>query len=96
VLLPALDKVIARLRELAHAHADLPMMSRTHGQPATPTTLGKEMANVVYRLNAPAPRIAGVAARQDQRRGRQLQRPPGGLSGLRLGRLRRASSSRWA
>ena len=58
VLLPALDRVAARLRELAHAHAALPMMSRTHGQPATPTTLGKEMANVVYRLErarAPLP-----------------------------------------
>ncbi len=49
-LVPALDKVVARLREMAHQHADLPMMSRTHGQPATPTTVGKELANVVYRL----------------------------------------------
>jgi adenylosuccinate lyase len=46
-LLPALDKIIARLVELAHQHAELPMLSRTHGQPASPTTLGKEMANVV-------------------------------------------------
>jgi adenylosuccinate lyase len=61
VLLPALDKAIARLRELAHEHAGLPMMSRTHGQPATPTTLGKEMANVVYRLERAAPRIAAVS-----------------------------------
>ena len=50
VLLPALDKIINRLVELAHQHAELPMLSRTHGQPASPTTLGKEMANVVYRL----------------------------------------------
>lgn len=50
VVLPALDSVIERLKELAHALADTPMMSRTHGQPATPSTLGKEMANVVYRL----------------------------------------------
>ena len=49
-MVPALDKVIARLREMAHQLADLPMMSRTHGQPATPTTVGKELANVVYRL----------------------------------------------
>jgi adenylosuccinate lyase len=49
-MLPALNRVIARLRGLAHEHAGLPMMSRTHGQPATPTTLGKEMANVVHRL----------------------------------------------
>lgn len=50
VLLPALEKVIARLTELAHDLADQPMLSRTHGQPASPTTLGKELANVVYRL----------------------------------------------
>lgn len=50
VMLPALDAVIGRLAELAQQLADLPMLSRTHGQPATPTTLGKEMANVVYRL----------------------------------------------
>ena len=50
VLLPALDKIIARLRELAHANAALPMLSRTHGQTASPTTLGKELANVVARL----------------------------------------------
>ncbi|MDP2023660.1 MAG: adenylosuccinate lyase, partial [Hydrogenophaga sp.] len=50
VLLPALEKLIVRLTELAHAHADLPMLSRTHGQPASPTTVGKELANVVYRL----------------------------------------------
>ena len=50
VLLPALEKVIARLTDLAHALADLPMLSRTHGQPASPTTVGKELANVVYRL----------------------------------------------
>ncbi|MBT9539556.1 adenylosuccinate lyase [Thiobacillus sp.] len=50
VLLPALEKLIVRLTELAHAFADLPMLSRTHGQPASPTTVGKEIANVVYRL----------------------------------------------
>ena len=60
-MLPALDEVIARLRELAHAHAALPMMARTHGQPATPTTLGKEMANVAYRLQGARQRIAGVS-----------------------------------
>ncbi|MFA7293089.1 MAG: adenylosuccinate lyase [Rhodocyclaceae bacterium] len=61
VLLPALDKVSARLRELAHQLAEVPMMSRTHGQPATPTTMGKEMANVVYRLERARARIAGVS-----------------------------------
>jgi adenylosuccinate lyase len=50
VLLPAIDRVIARLVALAHAHAGDAMLARTHGQPATPTTLGKEMANVVHRL----------------------------------------------
>ena len=60
ILLPALDKVVERLRDLAHAFAELPMMSRTHGQPATPTTLGKEMANVAYRLGRARSAIAGV------------------------------------
>jgi len=50
VLLPALRNIATALRALAHAHAALPMLSRTHGQPATPTTLGKEMANVYARL----------------------------------------------
>ena len=49
-LLPALEKVVGLIKALAHQHADVAMMSRTHGQPASPTTLGKEMANVVYRL----------------------------------------------
>ncbi|NID15059.1 adenylosuccinate lyase [Luteibacter yeojuensis] len=50
VLLPALDQVIATLRGLAHAHAGLPLLSRTHGQTASPSTMGKEIANVVARL----------------------------------------------
>ena len=61
VLLPALDKVIARLTELAHALAEQAMLARTHGQPASPTTLGKELANVVHRLRHARDRIAGVA-----------------------------------
>ncbi|MBT9498499.1 adenylosuccinate lyase [Zoogloea sp.] len=60
VLLPALDKIIDRLVELAHQLADLPMLARTHGQPASPTTLGKEMANVVYRLRRVRKSIASV------------------------------------
>ncbi len=60
-MLPMLDKVLARLAELAHEHAAVPMMSRTHGQPATPTTLGKEMANVAYRLSRARARIAAVS-----------------------------------
>ena len=50
VLLPMMDRMIERLRALARRYADLAMLSRTHGQPATPTTLGKELANVVQRL----------------------------------------------
>ncbi|WP_124948519.1 adenylosuccinate lyase [Sulfuriferula thiophila] len=60
VMLPSLNSVIARLTEIAHEHAALPMLSRTHGQPASPTTLGKEMANVVYRLQRQANQIAAV------------------------------------
>ena len=60
-LLPELDRVIARLRELAHRLAELPMLSRTHGQPATPTTLGKEMANIAARLVRARARICAVS-----------------------------------
>ena len=60
VMLPALDAIITRMRALAHDLADAPMLSRTHGQPASPTTLGKEMANVVARLQRAAARISSV------------------------------------
>ena len=60
VLLPALDEVIARLRALAHAQAAQPMLSRTHGQTASPTTLGKEVANVVARLERQRRQVAAV------------------------------------
>jgi adenylosuccinate lyase len=60
VLLPALQALIARLTEIAHVNAALPMLSRTHGQTASPTTLGKEMANVVARLQRAVKRIADV------------------------------------
>ena len=50
ILLPALRGIAASLKALAHAHAGVPMLARTHGQPATPTTLGKEIANVYARL----------------------------------------------
>ena len=60
-LLPALDKVLAKLKELAHAWAELPMLAHTHGQPATPTTVGKELANVAYRLEKARSRINEVA-----------------------------------
>jgi adenylosuccinate lyase len=60
VLLPALDAVIAKLREMAHLYAAVPMLSRTHGQTASPTTVGKEVANVLVRLQAARARIAVV------------------------------------
>ncbi len=50
LLIPLFEKLIDSITAMAHQHADVAMMSRTHGQPASPTTLGKEMANVVYRL----------------------------------------------
>ncbi|MDP1558129.1 MAG: adenylosuccinate lyase [Nitrosomonas sp.] len=60
VMLPALEKIIATLVDLAHQLADIPMLARTHGQPATPTTLGKEIANVVYRLQRGYRQLAAV------------------------------------
>jgi len=60
VLLPHLDRIVEKLSSLAHDLADLAMLSRTHGQPATPTTLGKEMANFVHRLRRARARIAAV------------------------------------
>jgi adenylosuccinate lyase len=60
VLLPAVALLIGDLRILAHDHAALPMLARTHGQAATPTTLGKEMANVVSRLERAGPLFAEV------------------------------------
>ena len=60
VVLPALDAVIDKLRDMAHAFADVPMLSRTHGQTASPTTVGKEIANVVVRLARAREQIAAV------------------------------------
>ena len=60
VVLPALDKIVLKLRDMAHAYAEVPMLSRTHGQTASPTTVGKEMANVLVRLQAACDRIASV------------------------------------
>jgi len=59
-LLPALDAVLARLRALARQHAAVPMLSRTHGQTASPTTVGKELANMAVRLEGARARIAEV------------------------------------
>ena len=60
VLLPALDRIVDRLAGMAHAMAGVPMLSRTHGQTASPTTVGKEIANVVARLRTARTRIAEV------------------------------------
>ena len=60
VLLPALDRLQAKLTQMAHAQATVPMLSRTHGQTASPTTVGKEVANVAARLATARARIAAV------------------------------------
>ncbi len=60
VVLPALDKIVATLVGMAHRFAGVPMLSRTHGQTASPTTVGKEIANVVARLQHARSRIAEV------------------------------------
>ncbi|MFN3305092.1 MAG: adenylosuccinate lyase [Roseateles sp.] len=60
VMLPALDGIIDKLRGMAHQFAAIPMLSRTHGQTASPTTVGKEIANVVARLQTARARIAAV------------------------------------
>ena len=60
VMVPALQGLIAKLTQIAHTNAAVPMLSRTHGQTASPTTLGKEMANVVARLQRAVKRIADV------------------------------------
>eukprot|EP00252_Welwitschia_mirabilis_P000343 TRINITY_DN10370_c0_g1_i2.p1 TRINITY_DN10370_c0_g1~~TRINITY_DN10370_c0_g1_i2.p1 ORF type:complete len:431 (-),score=75.06 TRINITY_DN10370_c0_g1_i2:421-1713(-) len=59
-LLPIMDRLINALNDLADKYADIPMLSRTHGQPASPTTLGKEMANFSYRLASQRKSVAGV------------------------------------
>ncbi|MBT7408880.1 MAG: adenylosuccinate lyase [Methylococcales bacterium] len=60
VLLPQMKKVVEAISEIAKSTANQPMLSRTHGQPATPTTLGKEFANVVYRLNRQIKQVESV------------------------------------
>jgi adenylosuccinate lyase len=60
-LLPGLDELIDAITRLAHRHADQPMLARTHGQPASPTTLGKEMANVAYRLKRQRAHLAATS-----------------------------------
>jgi adenylosuccinate lyase len=60
VLLPQMDSIIHATRELAHELADVPMLCRTHGQPASPSTMGKEMANVVHRLRGQREAVVAV------------------------------------
>jgi adenylosuccinate lyase len=60
ILLPMVDEVLEMINNLAHQYATIPMMSRTHGQPASPTTLGKEFANVVHRLRRQLQQIEAV------------------------------------
>ena len=60
VLLPALDRLCGTLQAMAHAHAGLPMLSRTHGQTASPTTVGKELANVLARLQRQRRQLAAI------------------------------------
>src|SRR5690554_7050169 len=58
--LPLMQKIADEIRTLAHNNADVPMLSRTHGQTASPTTLGKEMANVVYRLERQIKQVENI------------------------------------
>jgi adenylosuccinate lyase len=60
VILPLLDEIIDAVRQMAHEYAAIPMLSHTHGQPATPTTVGKEMANVAYRLQRQREQLADI------------------------------------
>ena len=59
-ILPALDELLTILKHMAHEYADQPMLARTHGQPATPTTVGKEIANVIARLKRQIEQIISV------------------------------------
>jgi len=63
IMVPQMESVVDALRAVAHAQADTPLLARTHGQPATPTTLGKEMANFVYRLNRQVKQFKDVEVR---------------------------------
>ncbi len=60
ILVPRMDQLIGAIEGLAHRHADQPMLARTHGQPASPTTLGKEMANFAHRLRRTRDQFARV------------------------------------
>ncbi len=60
VLLPEIEQTINTIKDLAHTHAEIPMLCRTHGQPASPSTLGKEMANTAYRMQRQYAQIKSV------------------------------------
>ena len=60
VLLPAMDQIIEKLTQQSQEYAEQPMLSRTHGQTASPTTVGKELANVVYRLRKQRDQVADI------------------------------------
>jgi adenylosuccinate lyase len=60
IVLPAMDRIVEAIQSLAHQHAEVAMLARTHGQPASPTTLGKEMANFCYRLQQQRKQVAAV------------------------------------
>lgn len=60
VILPTIAKIIEAIKSLAHEYRDIPMLTRTHGQPASPSTMGKEMANVAYRMERQYQQIAKV------------------------------------
>ena len=59
-MLPQMDAVVDALRIVAHREAETPLLARTHGQPATPSTMGKEFANWVYRLDRQRKQFAEV------------------------------------
>jgi len=61
VLVPEINAIIEKLREFAHQYADIPMLSHTHGQPASPTTIGKEFANIVARLTRQRDQVTAVS-----------------------------------
>ncbi len=60
ILLPVIDRLILAIEGLARRYANEPMLARTHGQPASPTTVGKEMANFAYRLRRQRDQVSGI------------------------------------